>query len=99
MITYDSGANGNYISKRDRVKAGLPILPQSTCKVGIANGGTSQAKHVTRLPFHKLSAQARQAYTFQDFPMSLMSVAKQPMMAPYPGSLKQVSRFTKRKMS
>ena len=72
MITYDSGANGNYISKRDRVKAGLPILPQSTCKVGIANGGTSQAKHVTRLPFHKLSAQAQQADTFQDFPTSLV---------------------------
>ncbi len=26
MITYDSGADGNYISKRDWVTAGLPIL-------------------------------------------------------------------------
>ena len=26
MITYDSGADGNYISKRDCIKAGLPIL-------------------------------------------------------------------------
>ena len=43
MITYDSGANGNYISKKDHVKAGLPILRQSTRKVGVANGGTSQA--------------------------------------------------------
>ena len=26
LITYDSGANGNYLSKRDCVKAELPIL-------------------------------------------------------------------------
>ena len=26
MITYDSGADSNYISERDCVKAGLPIL-------------------------------------------------------------------------
>ena len=72
MITYDSGADGNYISKRDCVKAGLPILGQSSRKVRVANGGTSQAKQVTRLPFHKLSAQAQQADTFQDFPTSLV---------------------------
>ena len=30
MITYDSGADGHYISKRDRVNAKLPILRQST---------------------------------------------------------------------
>jgi hypothetical protein len=74
MITYDSGADDNYISKRDCVKAGLPILQQSTRKVGVANGGTSLAKHVTRLLFNKLSARAWQADTFQDFLMSLMSV-------------------------
>jgi hypothetical protein len=26
MITYDSGANGYYISKKDHRKAGLPII-------------------------------------------------------------------------
>jgi hypothetical protein len=44
--------------------------------VGVANGGTSQAQHVTRLPFHKLTAGARQADTFQNFPTSSMSVGK-----------------------
>ena len=76
MITYALGANGNYISKRDHNKAGLTILRQSTREVGVANGGITQAKHITRLLFHKLSAQARQADTFQDFPRSLMSVGK-----------------------
>jgi hypothetical protein len=76
MITYNSGSDGNYLSKKDRVKAGLPILRPSTHMVGVADGGTSQAQHVTRLPFHKLSAQARQADTFQDFPTLLMSVGK-----------------------
>ncbi len=76
MITYDSGSNGNNLSKKDCVKAGLPILRPSTCMVGVANGGTSQAEHVTRLPFHKVSAWARQADTFQDFLTSLMSMGK-----------------------
>ncbi len=58
MITYDSGSNGNYLSKKDRVKAGHPIIGPSTRMVGVANGGTSQAQHVTQLPFHKLSARA-----------------------------------------
>ncbi len=47
MITYDSGADGHYISKKDQRKAGLPILRPSTRKVGVANGGTSNAKYVT----------------------------------------------------
>jgi hypothetical protein len=76
MITYDSGADGHYISKKDQCKAGLPILRPSTQKVGVANGGTSNMKYVTQLPFRQLSAQSRQADTFQDFPNSLMSVGK-----------------------
>ncbi len=56
MITYDSGANGHYISKKDRRKAGLPIIQKSTRQVGVANGGVSQAKFVTQLPFKALSA-------------------------------------------
>ena len=39
MITYNSGADGNYTSERDCIKAGLPILRQSTRKVRVANGG------------------------------------------------------------
>jgi hypothetical protein len=51
MLTYDSGANGHYISKHDQHKAGLPILRPSTRQVGVANGGTSNAKYVTQLLF------------------------------------------------
>ncbi len=76
MMTYDSGADGHYISEEDRCKAGLPIIQKSTRWVGVANGGVSQAKFVTQLPFKDLSAQAMQADTFQDFPSSLMSVGK-----------------------
>jgi hypothetical protein len=42
----------------------------------VANGGVSQAKFVTQLPFKDLSAQAMQVDTFQDFPSLLMSVGK-----------------------
>jgi len=76
MVTYDSGADGHYISEKDRHNAGLPILCPSTRKVGVANGGTSTAKYVTQLPFQQLFVQAMQADTFQDFPTSLMSVGK-----------------------
>eukprot|EP00956_Cyclotella_meneghiniana_P004234 scaffold5184_cov39-Cyclotella_meneghiniana.AAC.3 len=38
MVTYDSGADGHYISEHDRAKAGLPILRRSTKRVGVANG-------------------------------------------------------------
>ncbi len=51
MLTYDSGADGHYISEKDRRKVSLPILRTSTRKVGVANGGTSKAKYVTQLPF------------------------------------------------
>jgi hypothetical protein len=48
VITYDSGSDGNYLSEKDRIKAGLPILRPSTRMVGVANGGTSQAQYITR---------------------------------------------------
>jgi hypothetical protein len=73
MVTYDLGADGHYISKKDCRKAGLPIIRKSTSWVGVANGGVSQAKFVTQQPFKDLSAKAKQADTFQDFPSSLMS--------------------------
>jgi hypothetical protein len=76
MITYDSGADGHYISKKGRHKARLPIIQKSTRWVGVANGGVSQAKFFMQLQFNALSAQATQADTFQDFPSSLMSVGK-----------------------
>ncbi len=75
-ITYDSGANGHYISEVDRKEAGLPILRSSTKRVRVANGNTSTAKHVTNLPFPQLSATATRADTFEQFPTSQMSVGK-----------------------
>ncbi len=50
MVTFDSGADGHYISKKDHRKAGLPIIKKSTRRVGVANGGVNQAKFVTQLP-------------------------------------------------
>ncbi len=41
MIMYDSGADGHYISKKDRHKVGLPIIRKCTRWVGVANGGVS----------------------------------------------------------
>ena len=75
-ITYDSGADGHYLSKRDPKNVGLPIIRPSTKRVGVANGGTSTAGHVSRLPFKQLSDQAASADSFDDFPSSLMSVGK-----------------------
>ena len=76
LITYDSGADGHYLSKTDRISAGLPILRNSSKRLGVANGGSSQAKHVTQLPFQNISSNALQADSFDDFPTSLMSVGK-----------------------
>ena len=75
-ITYDSGADGHYVSERDRQQLGLPILRVSTKRVGVADGGVSRGKYVTKLPFSNLSAIAAQADTFDTFPTSLMSVGK-----------------------
>ena len=76
MITYDSGADGTYLSEADRIKAGLPILRCSTKRVGVANGGTSSGKFVTKLPFQNVSPKAAQVDTFEGFPSSLVSVGK-----------------------
>ncbi len=45
MVMYNSGADSHYISKKDRHKAGLPIIQKSTRRVGVANGGVSQGKN------------------------------------------------------
>eukprot|EP00804_Cyclotella_cryptica_P006123 CCRYP_010735-RA/>CCRYP_010735-RA protein AED:0.28 eAED:0.28 QI:0/0/0/1/1/1/2/0/432 len=76
MVTYDSGADGHYLSEADRLAAGLLILKPSTKGVDVANGSTSIGAHVTRLPFPTHSPQATQADSFNDFPHSLMSVGK-----------------------
>ena len=75
MITYDFGADGHYISKKDR-EARLPILRPSTKRVIVANGEKIKGQHVTSLPFPLLSSKAQQADTFKEFPMSLMSIGK-----------------------
>ena len=76
LVTYDSGADGNYISEKDRQKLGLLILRISAKKVGMANGDTCRGKYVTALPFPQLSEKAAEADTFNDIPTSLMSVGK-----------------------
>jgi len=76
MVTYDSGADGHYISEKDRKKVGLPILRISAKKVGVANGSTCKEQYVTALPFPQLSTKAAEADTFNDFPTSLMSAGK-----------------------
>ena len=54
----------------------LPILRQSHKPVGVANGGTSMARHVSRLPFQRLSDRAARTDTFDNFPSLLMSMGK-----------------------
>ena len=76
MVTYDSGSDGNYVSKADRTKLGLPILRLSTKRVTVANAGASKGKYVTRLSFKQLSSNASQSDTFEDLPTLLMSVGK-----------------------
>ena len=44
MLTYNSGADGNYIREKDRRNVGLPILRVSNKKVGVANGDRCKSK-------------------------------------------------------
>ena len=75
-MTYDSGADGHYFSEKDRKQAGLPIIQLSTKRVGVANGGTSTGKYVTKIPFQYLSDLAAEADTFEYLSSSLLSVGK-----------------------
>jgi hypothetical protein len=64
LVTYDSGADGHYISERDRQKLGQPILRISAKKVGVANGDTCKGKYATALPFPQLKKkQQRQTHS------------------------------------
>ena len=76
MLTYDSGADGHYLSEKDRKKLGLTILRVFSKKVGVANGGECNGKYVTKLTFPKLSKKLAYADTLDEFPTSLMSVGK-----------------------
>jgi len=76
VATYNSGADGHYLSERDRIKAGLPILcPSSKC-IRVANGHCSHGKNMTALPFSSILAKAVKADTFDEFPNSLISVGR-----------------------
>jgi hypothetical protein len=76
MITYDFGGDGHYLSECDRKSVGLPILRQSTKRVGVTNGSTRTARHVSHLTFQQLSDRAASADSFDNFPSSLMSVGE-----------------------
>ena len=76
MLTYYSGADGNYLSENYRTKLGLPILRISDKKVGVDNGGAFNGKYVTSIPFPQLSRKVEEADTLEEFPTSLMSVVK-----------------------
>ena len=76
MITYDSEADGIYMSENDRATLGIPILQESKRRVGVASGGTRKGKFVTRLPFPQLSPKTAEADTFSEFKTLLMSLGK-----------------------
>ena len=76
MVTYDSGADGNYVSEDNRLKTGMPILQRSTKQVGVADVGTCRGKWETELTLPPFSKRAANANYFDGFPTSLMSVGK-----------------------
>ncbi len=59
MVTYDLGADGHYISKKDRRKVGLSIIRKSTRWVGVANGGVSQQNFSRK--YHSRTCQPKQS--------------------------------------
>ena len=75
-INYDSGADNHYVSEEERIKLKLQILIPPHKRVAVANGGTSEGKYVTRLPFPQLSTISAVADTFEEFLSYLMSVGK-----------------------
>ena len=68
MITYDSSADNHNVSEADRIKLKLPIMRPSYKSVAVVNGGTSEGKYVTRLPFPQLSTITAEVDTFEEFP-------------------------------
>ena len=76
MLTYDSGTDGHYLSKKDRNNLGLPVLRVPAKKAGVANGSSCNGKYVTTLPLTQLYNRAAEVDTFEEFPTSIMSVGK-----------------------
>ena len=76
MVTYNSGADELYLSKKDRTKLGLPILRTPDKKVGLANGGAYNGKCITSLTFPQLSSKGTEADTSEELPTSLISMGK-----------------------
>ena len=76
MATYDLGADGNHVSEKDRLKAGMPILQRSTRRVDVTNAGTSEGKRDTALQLPTFSKETAKADSFGEFPTSVMSVGK-----------------------
>eukprot|EP00804_Cyclotella_cryptica_P030779 CCRYP_015046-RA/>CCRYP_015046-RA protein AED:0.41 eAED:0.41 QI:0/-1/0/1/-1/1/1/0/279 len=76
LITFDSGAEGRYLSKANRISTHLPTLKPSIKQVSVTNGGTNKALHISRLSFLQHSDTAACADSFHDFPHSLMSIGK-----------------------
>ena len=75
-VTYNSVADGNYVSEQDRRKAGLTILRQSTQRINVVNREVCSGTNVTTLPVPQLSAKDTKADTFDNFPHPLMSIGK-----------------------
>ena len=63
MVTYNSGADEYYLSKKDRRKLGLPILRILDKKLGVANGNSCNGKYVTSLPLPQLSSKVAETDT------------------------------------
>ena len=76
ILMYDSGADGHYLSEKDKKTLGLPILCVSAKKLGVANGGACNGKYVTKISLPQLSNRATEADTLEEFTASLMSVFK-----------------------
>jgi hypothetical protein len=74
--TYDSEADGKYLSKADIVKVSMPILRESDRRVAVANTGASKFNHVTWLSFSQLPEKAAETDTFDEVLAYLMSVGK-----------------------
>ena len=67
FATFDTGADGNYITEKDRQKLQLPITGDSDKRVSVANGHVEQGKHKTELPLKELSPPAKVDFRFLDF--------------------------------
>ena len=54
MITYDSGADGPYISEEYIKRARIPMIRKPNKQVRVANGGIRKGQYVTKLPFQDI---------------------------------------------